>query len=745
LASRTSKWRDLWRQPEIVAHSKDREAGGWGAAAILALMILVTPAVGAMNEEMLQDTLKSAIVSFSALFAALLFFLQQRGGSRPLRWHPALWLPLLLAAYSLGSMAWSHTYLAGVEAIRWFIFSVLMWLALNCFSRERLPLLAWCVCGGAAVACLWAALQFLADFSLFPQGPHPASTFVNRNFFAEFAVCTLPFAALLVGRSRQTVLVALLSALVGLIILTLFMTGTRAALIALWLQLLVLFPLAAWRWRAQLAWRDWGIGTRWLAAAILVGVVIGLGSIPTADAKLAAEGKGVTALERAFQRTASIGPSDASLSMRLVMWRDTTRMIAAHPLFGVGAGAWENEIPLYQADGAQLETDFYVHNEFLQLIAEYGIAGWLFLIGLLAWLLNAARRTWRARDGEERQEAPWRAMLLCSLLVLMLVSNVGFAWRMASTGAIFALCLGALAASDARLAQPARWMAVRPWAWRPAYSALSISVVSCALALAAYITQQAAQCERAIVRAARISLVVAGSADPNSPRWDRAKAELLALVREGVAINPHYRKITPMPADELARWGDWNNAIWIWESVLSSRPYVVAILTNVARGYLATGNPAKAAEYLERAKRVQPGARSVRSAEVLLMARTGRDAEALELGRRAIDEGIYDFDLSNVVFVIGWRRHDFALAERAMQLRINGWPESALQGYMQLGMMYWRDANEADKALGAYGRALQMGSEADRKRLWPEIPPALRGRLDPSLAPAGTQTSASKA
>ena len=42
---------------------------------------------------------------------------------------------------------------------------------------------------------------------------------------------------------------------------------------------------------------------------------------------------------------------------------------------GLGAGAWENRIPLYQADGAQLETDYYVHNEFLQLVAEYGLVG----------------------------------------------------------------------------------------------------------------------------------------------------------------------------------------------------------------------------------------------------------------------------------------------------------------------------------------------------------------------------------
>ncbi|AMO25063.1 hypothetical protein GCM10027034_04950 [Ramlibacter solisilvae] len=700
-------------------------------------MILVTPAAGVTNEEMLQDTLKSAIVSCSALFAALMFFAEERRGKRPLRWHAALWLPLLLMAYALGSMTWSHAYLGGVEAIRWFVFAVLMWLALNCFSRERLPLLAWGIAAGAAVACAWAALQFLADFSLFPQGPHPASTFVNRNFFAEFAICTLPFAALLLARSRQSAMVALLSALCGLIVLTLFMTGTRAALIALWLQLGVLFPLVAWRWRSQLAWPEWGRGTRWMAAAILLAVVGGLGSVPTADAQLAAEARGVTALERAFKRTASIGPSDSSFSIRMVMWKATGRMIAAHPLAGVGAGAWENQIPLHQADGAQLETDFYVHNEFLQLVAEYGVAGWLFLLGLAAWLLQAAVRTWQARAAPDDEEAPWRATLLCSLLALMIVSNVGFAWRMAATGAIFALCLGALAASDARLAPAPRWRLARNLAWRPAYSVLSIAAVACALGLAGYITVQAAQAERHIVRAARLALTIAASGDPNSPRWDPAKAQMLTQAREGIAINRHYRKITPVVADELARWGDWNNAIWIWESVLSSRPYVVAILTNVARGYLATGQPARAEEYVARAKQVQPDARSVRSAEVLLLARTGRDAEALQLGRKAIEDRIYDFDLSNAVFVVAWRTRDFALAEQAMQLRMNGWPESRVQGYMQLGTMYWREAQDPDKALAAYGRALALAGEAERKRLWPEVPPALRGRIDPALVPLG--------
>src|SRR5215208_2397245 len=91
------------------------EAGGSGTVAIFALIMFLAPALGVPHEEMLQDTLKSIVVAFAALGAALLFFWQQRDRREALRWHAVIWLPLLLMTYALGSMAWSHTYLAGTE------------------------------------------------------------------------------------------------------------------------------------------------------------------------------------------------------------------------------------------------------------------------------------------------------------------------------------------------------------------------------------------------------------------------------------------------------------------------------------------------------------------------------------------------------------------------------------------------------------------------------------------------------
>jgi O-antigen ligase len=723
------------------------EVEGAGTVTIFALIMFLAPALGVRTEEMLQDTLKSIIVSFGALAAGLLFFWQAQQRRDNLRWHAVVVLPLLLMAYALGSMAWSHTYLAGVEAIRWFIFALLLWLGLNTMTRERLPLLACGIHGGAVVASLWAVLQFWVDFGLFPQGPHPASTFVNRNFFAEFAVCTLPFAALLLARARQSSQAVLLAASTGLVIVAILMTGTRGALIVLWLQLALALPAMGWLYRRQLAFTGWARGTQALVVVVLVGTVIGLGLIPTGDAKIAEEGRGLNALERGVKRTGSISAADPSLGVRIVMWRATGRIIQRHPLAGVGAGAWENEEPLYQDEGSQLETDYYVHNEILQLLAEYGLVGWLFLLGLVAYLLAASWDTLSVRTASAQAEAPWRAVFLSSLLSLLIVSNIGFPWRMAATGALFALCLAGLAASDARLGWSVPWSAMRlPWSLRGSQVA-ALFMIAC-IALAVFITRQAADAERKIVHATRLALTISASGKPNDPRWDATKTEMLDLVREGIALNPHYRKITPMVADELARWGDWKDAIWIWESVLSSRPNVVAILANVARGYTVMGQPAQALAYLERAKKIQPRAPAVRSLEVILLSRTGQDAQALSLARQAIADNIYDYDLANASFVLAWRAGDYDLAVSAMRLRMAGWPASRAEGYFQLGTMYDTGLHDTDQALAAFKQALALATDTDRQALLPRIPPAYAARLGlPKGAPAAPpapQTSANK-
>ncbi|MEJ8837346.1 O-antigen ligase family protein [Ramlibacter sp. AN1133] len=700
---------------------------GW-AVGVLALALFLAPALGVPHELLLQDTLKSIVVSFGALAAALLFLFAQRKRVQPLRWHGVLWLPLLLMAYALGSMAWSHAFLAGVEAVRWFVFALIAWIGLNTFTRERLRALAWAFHAGALVATFWAMAQFWGGLEMFPQGPRPSSTFINRNFYAEYTVCALPFGALLLARARGSARVALLAFSLGLLATGVLMTGTRSALIAMTVLMLAVLPLVAWRCRARLACTGWSRGLQAGALAVIVGTVLLLGMLPTSTQAVIDENFGTTPIERGLHRAQQIGPGDYSLNLRMVMWKATLTAIAARPLTGLGAGAWENEIPRYQAEGSQLETDYYVHNEFLQLVAEYGVVGWIFLLLLAAYLLASAWRTWAPGEREGQEDQLWRATLLASLFALMLVSSIGFPWRLAATGALFAACLGGLAASDARLG-PVRRLLAQPLRWSPRIAHVALGAVSVCVVLALAITQRAAESEQKLVGAAKIALSLSATGNPNDPAFAAKRREMLELVRQGIALNPHYRKITPMVADELARWGDWRDATWIWESVLSSRPYVVAIMTNVARGYATLGQPDKAQAYLDRARRLQPRAPSVRSLEVILAARSGDEKRALALAKAAYDEGIADFDMVNTYFLLAWRANQFDVAQKLLDERMQRWPETRARGLVQQGTLAL-ELKQQERALQSFRAGLAAAaSPQERASLVEEIPAEFRAQV----------------
>lgn len=712
------------------------EMGGRATVGLLAVMLFLVPAIGVPFQEMLQDTLKSMVVSLMTLVAALLFFWHQRKRQQPLRWHVLMWFPLTLMACALGSMAWSHTYLAGVEAIRWFVFSLLLWLGLNTFSPAALPLLARAIHWGAVIASLWAALQFWVNFGYFPQGPNPASTFTNRNFFAEMAVCAIPLSLYLLAQSQRLSQIVLMSLSTGFIVVALLMTGTRSALITFWVMLFLVLPTICCLCHRQFNFSNWPPFWRPLALLVLLGTVVGLGLINTNNPNIAGEQRGSNAIERSIYRSVSVAQEFSSkqafeagsVNVRLIMWRATGRMIADRPFSGVGAGAWEVNAPLYQTPDTSLETDYYAHNETLQLIAEYGIVGWLTLMGLFGYLLLSAWHTFEDRQSAERSEAGFRALLLTSLLALLLVSNAGFPWRLASTGAIFATGLGLLAASDSRRGA-SRWRWTSELPWRPAFSRAGVFVSICCLVLACYISQQAAASEYKIITAVKRALMISQSGDPTNPRWNKSKNDMLVLMDEGTTINPHYRKITPMVADHLAGWGDWDNAVWIWESVVESRPHVVAMLTNLVRGYSRLGQHAKALEVLERCKKLQPDSTVLRGLELLVLGRAGREQEAATLARRYLDEGLYDYDLVTAAVSLGLRAQDYDLALEALMLRNQSWPAGQVEALLEIGRIYAEHKKNDALALQAYRAALAASPEAARESTRQQIPAGYLTRL----------------
>ena len=617
-------------------------------ALLLGLMMILAPAMGVPSEEMLQDTLKSIIVSTMTMGILAVFLWQLRSSRDSLYlWHRVLWLPLGLVGYALCSTVWSHAYLGAVEAIRWWVFAVILWLGMNAVADDHEDLILWGVHWGVTIASIWTAWQFWGNLSFFAQGPNPSSTFVNRNFFAEYAVCALPYSVYLALKVRDYRETLSVSVCVAFNICALMMTGTRSALLALAL-LCCLAPFVVRGFWAHWAVAQWGRTKNVFVLLCAMLTLITLGSLPTTNSALLAEFGPVTALQRAYGRMTSIGTSaeytSGSFSIRSGMWVATARMINAHPLMGVGAGAWEIEIPKYQDPRSPNETDYYAHNEFLQLVSEYGLAGATFLLGLAYYLARVAVSVWSRQGQFNPTDCMLRAASFGSILMLLVVSNAGFPWRMASTGALFALSLSLLAATDARVRIDARTFRFQVFGKTMLRLGLTIAVVS--FIFATYLSVRAAMAEHYLVRGLKLALTVERSSNPYSSRWNATKVNVQELVKRGIELNPHYRKLTPAIGDSLARWGDWKTALFVWESVLASRPHVISMISNSARAHLELGNVPKALQYLEQAKSLQPESPTVVALEVDILLQGGQVATA----RRRIESFLEKHPLNGTLY-----------------------------------------------------------------------------------------------
>lgn len=699
---------------------------------ILTLTMFLTPAAGVPSELMLQDTLKSAIVSFGVLIAALVFFWQQRHRTEPLLWHGMVWLPVVLMLYALGSMVWSHTYLAGVEAIRWFILSLLMWLGLNTLTRQNLPLLLWGIHGGAVVASMWAAAQFWFDLSLFPQAAAPASTFVNRNFFAEFAVSVLPFSVYLLASLRQSRWLPLMALSVAFNGVALLMTGTRSALLAL-LVLLPVMIVILMRYRRFLAFAQWQKPYQVLVGLVLVASVFGLGSIPSGNPQILQAGVGTSALERSFLRAVSMTQgkeyTERSFSVRSQMWMATARMMINNPWRGVGAGAWEVQIPRYQRIDTVLETDYYAHNEFLQLLSEYGLlVGGLGAAFFLAYLLKTATTTCQL-PVRDQPKAPSRVFTLASLLVMLIVSNAGFPWHLAGCGALLAIGLGFLAASDAR---------IRPTELRPLVRTLHPvqpvkampAMALCCLVLAGYITWQAWQAERKLVQAIHLGAFLGRTLPLPAPTEAQRKAAMLESLREGIAINPHYRQFTAIAAEKLAASGDHANAAWVLETVTASRPHVAALWYGLAINYAQMGQHDQATAALQQVQRLKPDSIETLTLNVILLSKADQDDQAIALVNDLLDAKKIDFELLQTSYALGLKTHNPALAIRALTLFNQTWPQHAADTYFRLGSVYANLSEPDDvKALAAFQQGLAAVAANEKSNFIKQIPERFRSQM----------------
>ncbi len=263
----------------------------------------------------------------------------------------------------------------------------------------------------------------------------PFSPFVNRNDLATWLVMALPLViGYVVARFRAfgsdaagapDVESALddtglwLAGSVCLMTGALLATTSRSGFIG------GAVGLAAFVWlsRGRMA----GRGRAWLAAAIVTVVAVG------------ATYANVGVLADRFGDAVTRG-----LGGRREIWRETWPMVADFWRTGVGAGAYERGMLVYQSSPRRYFYFNHAHNEYLQLLAEGGVL--LAVPGLVA--LVALTSTVAGRLRRDRSSFYWiRAGATGGLVGAAVQSLWETGLRLPANGVLFAL-LAAIAVAD---------------------------------------------------------------------------------------------------------------------------------------------------------------------------------------------------------------------------------------------------------------------------------------------------------
>jgi O-antigen ligase len=269
-------------------------------------------------------------------------------------------------------------------------------------------------------------------------------TYVNHNHYAGFLEMALPFAVMYPvafwrrRRSRGNSLVAPVLAacgvwsLAGLMFAGIAHSFSRMGFTATVSSLFVMGILAFGN--RQLGWVARSRKRRWCAAGV-VSTLVRAGFVFLPPDKLILR----------FSQISSV--KGLTAEGRIKLWAETLPLIKAYPPFGCGLGGYETAFSKFKVS-EPLVTDDFAHNDYLQLLAELGLAGFL-LGGALAFsVLRAVLR--KAVLSLAQEERYFAVACTGSLAAILLHSLVDFNLYIPANAMLLAWIAGMTAGNNVK-------------------------------------------------------------------------------------------------------------------------------------------------------------------------------------------------------------------------------------------------------------------------------------------------------
>lgn len=334
--------------------------------------------------------------------------------------QPPPWLPLSLMPYdTLTSALWLLPPLAIIAAILRLGAYRELWLAivlgLAAFAGVLLGVLQ--VTSGDVLNSPWYL------YAITNNGM-ATGFFANSNHMATLLIVSIPFMVALLGVKRSgrryvqqdAGRYAILGGALLILLLGLALNPSTAGI-----GLGIAVVAASLLIRSSIAdrWAKWGIG----------GVVLlGLAAVIVIFA---------TPLE---SRIAAAG-ADQSYSTRSTSFVTSLRALADTFPVGSGSGSFNSVYPAYEnPDLVDRWFVNHVHNDYIEVVLETGLAGMLLILVFLFWWVGRAIAIWRAPIVDHFA----RAASIASAAILA-HSMVDFPLRTSAIAAVFAMCVALMA------------------------------------------------------------------------------------------------------------------------------------------------------------------------------------------------------------------------------------------------------------------------------------------------------------
>ena len=577
----------------MMTHSTNIQRAATALFAIgFALLPLIWPGLNGTSSDLLPK--RAFLCAFSGI-AALLCLRQTR--TSPLFLPATLYL-----LWNILSLIWAGNPFTGwIEALQLSALLVLFFAFVQCFDIRQARLLCQGItCGGLAVALIGIAQYLGLGFERIPSVGLPSSTFVFRNLAASYLIAAIPIgalAALLETRAPRRLFFAFATALM---ILFLIYTRTRATWVGLaGALILALFCLAIFQnlrlslrenWRKSPPVFRWGIAA--CAALIIAGTFAPARTSPAVIQQF-------DELKSSALTAATSLAAPGSDRGRLNIWRNTLRLIADHPLIGVGLDNWEYAFPPY--DRGQVftfHTEFTrPHNDFLWIASELGLIG----LALYLYLLFVAARVLYHHLHTGTGQTPIIALGAgIGLIALLGESLFAFPKEQPASAAFFWLHLAILGSLSARPRTP-----------HPVFARIA-PILGILIAIAGcYTTYRHMAFERHFARAQTLEKAghwpqvyreaeQALSFGPFDHRALFLKARALQRTgqsdqaerayRDALRAHPNYAHTHHNMAGLYADKKDWPRALSAYERALFIRPNYVQARINLGSALFATGD-----------------------------------------------------------------------------------------------------------------------------------------------------------